>query len=442
VKRRRHWILAAIPFFAVAASGQPLPLSMKAAVDLALAPEGSVRLRLALEAIRQAESRAGQARAALLPQIETSVTRDNRTVNLEAFGVRFEIPGTEFRTPSRVGPFSVFDARASGSQTIFNLSAIRRYQASRTSAAAAREDGDSTREMVAAQVARAYLAALRTEARLEAARANVLLAERLLELARNRKTAGTGTGIDVTRAMVQLASERQLLLVAENERSRAHLELLRAMDLRLDTRLDLTDRLEFHVLGDLAPEQALEKALAARPDWRAQRQREKAAEMSHGATKWERLPSLAAFGNYGAIGPAIDNNFPTRTYGVSLRLPIFDGGRLEYRRVESASHLREEEIRTADLRARIELEIRLALDALHSAREQVQVAGEGLQLAQQELEQAQRRFAAGVAPGIEVTDAQNRVARARDNQIAALFSHESARLELGQAMGAVREMVQ
>jgi outer membrane protein TolC len=198
VKRRRHWILAAIPFFAVAASGQPLPLSMKAAVDPALAPEGSVRLRLALEAIRQAESRAGQARAALLPQIETSVTRDNRTVNLEAFGVRFEIPGTEFRTPSRVGPFSVFDARASGSQTIFNLTAIRRYQASRTSAAAAREDGDSTREMVAAQVARAYLAALRTEARLEAARANVLLTERLLDLARNQKTAGTGTGIDVT----------------------------------------------------------------------------------------------------------------------------------------------------------------------------------------------------------------------------------------------------
>ena len=442
MKRRRHWILAAIPLLAVAASGQPLPLSMKAAVDLALEPEGSVRLRLALEAIRQAESRAGQARAALLPQIETSVTRDNRTVNLEAFGVRFEIPGTEFRTPSRVGPFSFFDARASGSQTIFNLSAIRRYQASRTSAAAAREDGDSAREMVAAQVARAYLAALRTEARLEAARANVLLAERLLELARNQKTAGTGTGIDVTRAMVQLASERQLLLVAENECSRAHLELLRAMDLRLDTRFDLTDRLEFHALDDLAPEQALEKALAARPDWRAQRRREKAAEMSHGATKWERLPSLAAFGTYGTIGPAIDNNFPTRTYGVSLRLPIFDGGRLEYRRMESASQLRQEQIRTADLRARIELDIRLALDALHSAREQVQVAGEGLQLAQQELEQAQRRFAAGVAPGIEVTDAQNRVARARDNQIAALFNHESARLELGQAMGAVREMVQ
>jgi outer membrane protein TolC len=214
------------------------------------------------------------------------------------------------------------------------------------------------------------------------------------------------------------------------------------MDLRLDTRLDLTDRLEFHALDDLAPEQALEKALAARPDWRAQRQREKAAEMSHGATKWERLPSLAAFGNYGTIGPAIDNNFPTRTYGVSLRLPIFDGGRLEYRRMESASQLRQEQIRTADLRSWIELEIRLALDALRSAREQVQVAGEGLQLAQQELEQAQRRFAAGVAPGIEVTDAQNRVARARDNQIAALFNHESARLELGQAMGAVREMVQ
>jgi outer membrane protein TolC len=424
-----------------AAAGPPLTLTMRQAVERALAPEGSLGLQLALEAVRQAESRAGQARSALLPQIETSVTRDNRTVNLEAFGVRFAIPGTEFRTPSRVGPFTVFDARATGSQTVFNFSAVRRYQAARLTANAARGESDSARDTVAAQVARAYLAALRSEARLEAARANVRLAERLLALAENQKVAGTGTGIDVTRARVQLASERQLLLVAENERTRAHLELLRAMNLPLDTRLELADRLAFHALEEISPEQALRRALEARPDWRAQRERERAAALSDSAARWERLPSLAAFGNYGTIGNAIDHNFPTRTYGVSLRLPVFDGGRLEARRADSASLVRQEQIRTRELRARIELEVRLALDALRSAREQVRVAEEGLELARQELEQAERRFAAGVATGVEVTDAQNRLARARDYQIAALFAHESARLDFGHALGATLDMI-
>ncbi|MCW5982539.1 MAG: TolC family protein [Bryobacteraceae bacterium] len=425
-----------------AAGAQSLPLTMKQAVDLALEPEGSVRLQMAIEAIEQARSRSGQARAALLPQVDAAVTRDNRTVNLRAFGVNFDIPGTPFQTPGLVGPFPVFDARASGSQSVFNFSSIRRYQASRGGVRTAREESDATRDQVAAQVAKAYLAALRAQARIEASQANVRLAEELLNLAKNQRDAGTGTGMDVTRAMVQLANERQVLLVAENERTRAHLELKRAMDMRLDTPLELTERLEYHAVDPMEPEAAIRQALEARPDWKAQRQREQTAGLNYSASKWERLPSVAAFGNYGAIGSGIDNSFPTRTYGLRLQVPVFDGGRLDAQRAEAASLRRQESIRTADLKLRIELETRLALDALRSAREQAEVAAEGLELAEEELGRAERRFSAGVAPGIEITDAQNRLARARENRIAALFNYESARLDLGQALGNIRQTIQ
>ena len=427
---------------AAAAHGQTLTLSMRRAVELALEPEGSIRIQLALESIRQAESRKGQARAALLPQIDSKVVRDNRTVNLEAFGVKFGIPDTPFQTPSKVGPFSVLEVRANGSQSIFNLSSIRRYQASKAGVEAARADGDSTRDHVASQVAKAYLAALRTEARLEAAQANVELAEALLDLAQNQKAAGTGTGIDVTRAMVQLSNEKQLLLVAENDRTRAHLELLRAMDLKLATALQLADKLTFHPADIPAADQALETALASRADWKAQEELERNAKLGYSASRWERLPSVSAFGDYGTIGNSFSNAFPTRTYGVQLRVPVFDGGRMDYVRSESASLLRQQRIRSADLRARIELEIRLALDSIRSASEQVTVAQDGLKLAENELAQAQRRFRAGVTNSVEVTDAQNRLARARDNQIAALFGYESARLDLGQAMGIIRDWIQ
>ncbi|MCP5120403.1 MAG: TolC family protein, partial [bacterium] len=387
-------------------------------------------------------SQKGQARAALLPQIESHVSRDTRTVNLRAFGVSFGIPGTPFQTPTGVGPFHVFDVRANGNQSLFNLSAIRRYQASKTGVAAARADEESTRDLVATQVAKAYLAALRAQATLEAAQANVDLAGALLKLAENQKAAGTGTGIDVTRALVQLSNEKQLLLVAENNRTRAHLELLRAMDLSLATGLQLTDRLTFHPAELPAVDGAIEAALNSRSDWRAQQKREANARLHYSATKWERLPKLSAFGDYGSIGSTATDAFPTRTYGARLSVPIFDGGRMDYARSESSSRLRQQKIRTADLRARIELEIRLALDSLRSASEQVTVAREGFQLAENELAQARRRFQAGVTNSVEVTDAQNRLARARDNQIAALFHYESARLDLGQAMGAIRDWIQ
>ena len=66
------------------------------------------------------------------------------------------------------------------------------------------------------------------------------------------------------------------------------------------------------------------------------------------------------------------------------------------------------------------------------------MAKEGLELADNELTQARRRYEAGVAISLEVTDAQTRLERARDNQIAALFNYNLARIDLAQAMGKVR----
>jgi outer membrane protein TolC len=72
----------------------------------------------------------------------------------------------------------------------------------------------------------------------------------------------------------------------------------------------------------------------------------------------------------------------------------------------------------------------------------LKVAKDGLELADNELTQARRRYDAGVANGLEVTDAQTRLARARDNQIAALYGYNLARIDLAQAMGNVRSIVQ
>jgi outer membrane protein TolC len=94
------------------------------------------------------------------------------------------------------------------------------------------------------------------------------------------------------------------------------------------------------------------------------------------------------------------------------------------------------------LKAQISLDVRLALDALKSAEDQVQVAKEGLDLAGNELAQARRRYEAGVTNSIEVTDAQTRLERARDNQTAALYLYNVARIDLAQAMGKVRSTVQ
>lgn len=421
----------------------PLSLSLKRAVEIATSQEGSTPIQLSAESLKQAELRSKEARAALLPDVEGAFSYENRTANLAAMGIsltRLPFPGFEF--PTFVGPFLTMDARASVTQSVFDVSSIRKFQASKVGVSAARSDSESASEQVAAVVARAYLGAVRADTDVETAQANVMLSQAVLRQAENQKNAGTGTGIEITRARVQLANDQQRLLVTENARRAAHLQLLRAMGVRLDTEVQLTDGLQYVAVDALTLENARAQALRDRPDYKAQQEREANARLMVSATVMERLPSLAAFGDYGSSGSAFSNSLPTRTYGISLKVPLWDGARRDARRAESASQHRAEAIRTNDVREQIELDVRLALDALSSAQDQVKVAKDGLDLAESELEQARRRYQAGISDSLEVTDAQTRLERARDNQTAALYNYNVARIDLAQAMGVVRRTIQ
>ncbi len=422
-----------------------LSLSLKRAIQIAISPEGNEQIQLLGEALKQAQSRSAQARAALLPNLDSSLGYTNLTRNPYTSGMHQTIPeaiGRPLVFPTLAGPFDIMDARISVSQSIFDFGSIRRLQASQASVSAAKATMDYTEEQVAARVARAYLRAIRADAELDTAQANIKLSQALLNLAESQKASGTGTGIEITRARVQLANDKQRLLVATNARRSAHLQLLRVMDLPLDIELDLTDKLGYVPVDPITLEHAEEQAFKERSDLAAQLERENSARLSASAVKMERLPSLHAFGDYGTIGIGFHNARPTRTLAATLRIPIFDGGRLDARRAESASQYRAEKIRTREIKEQIALEIRLSLDALRSAEEQIKVADEGLRLTENELAQARRRFEAGVAAGIEVTDAQTRLERARDNKIEALYNYNLARIDLGQAMGRVRSSMQ
>jgi len=417
-----------------------MQLSLKRAVEIALTPEGSARVALAQESVQVSQIRLDQARSAFFPNVDGTLNERSQTVNLHTFGFNFSFPG--FSIPSIVGPFSIFDARASAQVTVLDFTTIRKYRASRTGLQAAKADLDAAKDQVGEQVARAYLASLREDAALDTARANVELSQALERLAESQKEAGTGTGIEVTRAQVQLANDRQRLTVAENDRRRAILQLLRAMGLDLKMDVELTDKLSYQPVDTGAVEALLETARKGRSDLKAQQQHEQSARMNYSSVEAERLPSVSAYGDYGTIGNELIGAHPTHTIGVQLKVPLYDGGRRASRRQESLAQVRQEEIRTRDLGLQVELDVRLALDSLRSADSQVQTAGQGLTLAQSELEQAQRRYQAGVTNSLEVTDAQTRLDRARANQIDALYNYNLSRMELATATGAIQEFVQ
>lgn len=435
----KRLILLLLPVALAAADKQSLTL--KQAVDLALAPDANTRIALSRLAAEQARTRVSQATAALLPNVDAGLTGMNFTRNLRAFGITFPaIPG--FQPRDVVGPITNFDARATATLSVFDFSAWKRRAAAQEATQAANAEIEAARNAAAETIAHAYVSARRADAAILLSQANLRLAEALLKLAQNRKDAGAGIAVEVTRAELQLASERQRLNAAESNRRKAHFALARLLNLDMATEFDLLDPIGVPEL-DLPPlPQALEAARQNRPDLTAQKRREAAAKTSYEAVKFERLPSVNAFADYGAIGLDVASAIPTRTYGATLRIPLFDGGRRDARRAESALAHRAESTRTADLNRQVELDVRLALESVHAAATQLDVARQALSLSEKELSHATNRYENGVAPHLEVIDAQTRLERAQSSLLDAQAITSRSRIDLAAAMGALHRILQ
>jgi outer membrane protein TolC len=116
-------------------------------------------------------------------------------------------------------------------------------------------------------------------------------------------------------------------------------------------------------------------------------------------------------------------------------MPLFTSGRIRAEVVKANLELQKLEQQKMDLRNQIALDVKTSLLNLQSARNEVQVANLGVQLAKDEVAQARDRFRAGVANNIEVISAQDSLSRANDNQIAALYRFNQARADYARAIG-------
>ena len=415
-----------------------LKLSLRDAIQAAV--DNNVNVRLLKERIAAAQAQANTSLGALLPNVGGYLNGRNQTVNLAAFGLPSNRLAGLGLTRSVTDPFEVYDARATLVQNIFSLSLIQRWRAAKTGVDVAGLEAEVTKRDVMAMVGLLYIEALRADEAVKARQADIELAQQLFKLARDRRAAGVATGLDVTREEVQLENERQRWLVAQNEQESARLNLIRALGIGFEVRLTLTDELKFIPPQPFRTEEALMAAREQRVELRAQESRQKLAALSLSAVTSERIPSLSLNGDYGWIGLKPEDALATRSIGLFFSIPIFDGGQREGRISESQSRVRQESIRMKDVSDQVTLEVRNALLTLESSTQQVAVSEKGLELALKELTFAKDRFAAGLTTNIEVTNAQTSVARARDNQIEALFRFNASRINLARAKGEIEKL--
>ena len=416
-----------------AVSPEPVKLTLEQSVALAL--KQNTTAQIAILTAAEAEQDKNISRAALLPDAALQVSDAARRQNLET-GFGTSIPGI----PQHIGPFQVFNAGVAFGSPVFDLTLWRRYQAAKELAGAEKATSFSTREQVILLVVSQYIGSLRAVANVTASKSRVELAQALYDQAADLQKEGVGTGIDTLRANVELQNEKQSLIQAENDRDSSLYVLSRLLNLDPRQKIELADSLSFFDTPQPEMEPSIDAALTERNEWKSLAEQIKAAQHQKQASQAERLPSLRFDGNWAYQGTSTNNGIPVYTYQAGINMPLFTGGRIHAEIVKADLQIRVLEQQKADLRNSIALDVKTALLNLESARNEVQVANLGVQLAKEEVDQARDRFKAGVANNIEVIQAQDALARANDNQIIALYRFNQARADYARGIGQMEKI--
>jgi outer membrane protein TolC len=415
------------------ASDQIPRLTLRDAVNLAL------RYNLgAIESGQNAQIARGQrllALSNLLPQVSAGASENVQQVNLATFGFnKFKITGI----PNVVGPFSYSSVDGSVSQTLFSFESIQRFRSARTAEQAAQLSYQDILDVVTLTVGNAYLRIIEADSRIKAQQAQVQNARALYDRAADQVQAGTAPRIDATRTAVQLHTEEYNLSIARNNFAVAKLALGRAIGLPLGQEFELADTLPYSNITPLSVDDALQLAYKSRTDFRSALASQKAAAQTLSATKGERYPVVAVNGDYGDIGPTFGHSHGDFTFQAGIRVPLFTGGRIKGDITQAEAELRQRKAEAENIRGQIDQDVRTALLNLNAAREQVEVAKQNVELANESLARSKDRFTSGVTDSVEVVQAEQALASANDQYITSLYNHNFSKLSLARALGVAR----
>ena len=409
-------------------SATPVALSLDDAVALGLKQNlGGV---LATDAITDARGQRWQALSELLPHVITDTGFGVHQINVRAaFGLT--IPGK----PPIIGPSGYFDSRAYFTQSAFDWTSIERARSSQAQLRSAEYSSKDARELIVLVIVVNYLLVIADQSEVESAISHRDTAKALFQQASDQKTAGLASAVDVLRAQVQMQSREQKLIVAQNNLAKQKLVLARAIGLPLGQKFEITTQAPYQELTPSSLDDAIQSAYKARPDFQSQMNQVRSAELDRKAASAERYPSVGVETDYGLSGVNPGSSHGTVDAAATLRIPVFQGGRVHGDILRADASLTRERQRLEDLRARIDQEVRDAYLDLDASAQEVSVEKSAVTLATRNLEQSRDRFASGVTDNIEVVQAQDALAIASDAYIGSLYGYNLAKISLARSTG-------
>ena len=400
-------------------------------LDDAIARGLRQNLGIILQSTNQQNARGQQLEQlqALLPTVTGDVSIEVQQINLAAFGLKF--PGLN----PIIGPFQTIDFRAYLTQKLVDVPALENYIAAKHNFAAARLTAEDARDMVVLTVGNAYLLCIADASRIAAVNAELATSKVSLDQATDSHDAGISPRLDVLRAQVDYQNEQQSLISATNQLAKDKLALARVIGLPLDQAFRLTDTEPYAALDSLDPEAAFAQAVKNRKDLAAASEQVAANREQMTGAFATQLPTVKASGDFGDLGETVNHSHGTYTATGKIEAPILQIAQTRGLEDVADSQYIQAKDKLADQIQQVNADIRDSILDIQSAAKLVDAAKSNVDLANEELSEAQQRFHSGVADNLPVSQAQSSVEQANDQYISALYQHNAAKLALARALG-------
>ena len=421
-----------------AATGTALPLSLDDAIQFGM--QYNLQQILYQQNERAVHGEILTVGNNLLPTISAHVQSNAEELNLAAMGFKpsslsgLNIPVGNFDEIVKVNTTS---AQLNLSQALFNLPAYEFYRAARKAEVVAQLNTKLGRGDVALNVGTKYLQCLADSAQIT----NALALEKSDAVALRQATlshdAGVGINLDVLRARVQLQTQQQVRINAENTLAKDKIALAHLIGLPADQELTLTDTVPFAEFATLSEPDALKLAFTRRKDYLALEAQIEVARYTAKAVHYQRFPTLAFGGYYGVIGETTGLYHGDFIAQGKLQFPIFQEASLRGESEVASAQISKVKSQIASLRIDIDEQIRASMLDVQSSSELVKVARSNVDLSTQELSDASDRFTAGITDDLPLVQAQATLAAAQNRLVQSEFQYNQSKLALARSIGVV-----
>ncbi|MGA9586221.1 MAG: TolC family protein [Terracidiphilus sp.] len=428
-----------------AISDEPLKLSMDDAIRRGL--ETNLGLREAESGEKEFQGEKNEALQEFLPTINLSGGTGVYQHNLAALGFgpgvlgQFSglFPGGLPPGLSLITKDDLTQGQLSLNQTLFSGVVIAGWKAAGAAARSAYFQKMSARGEVVQQVASTYLRAIADASEVDNARALVKADEVAWQHAHDAHAAGTMANLDELRARVELQSQQQTVIVAQNEEEKDLILLKREIGIDSGQKIILTDPAPYSDLAEETPAEVRAVAYKNRQDYQNLQNQVIEVRAVHNAYRAQRLPSLSFSGYYG-----VDKVNGTPSHGVfdamgTLNIPIFREASIRGEVDASGAQLAAVNAQLDNLRSQIDQQVRSALLDVEAAKKLVEVSKSNVDLAVQTVSDETDRVNAGVDDNLPLVTAQSSLASAQTDYVRSLYQYNLSKLALARSAGVIEQ---